>query len=123
MEISNPESETFTVSYHPNDGMGVAPMDYNRYYAGDKVLLKPGSGLERAGFVFAGWSLTPDGSPLGDTYTMGYGDVTLFAVWQTEDVGTPPKTGDTGSVFGFVMVAAAAAVVWAAGSGRVRRKS
>jgi hypothetical protein len=121
--ISNPESEIFTVSYHPNGGTGDAPSDNDRYYTGDKVFLKPGSGLVRAGYVFEGWSLTPDGLPLSDPYMMGYRDVTLFAVWQSENVGTPPKTGDGTSILGFAMITAALAVVWAAGSRRVRRKT
>lgn len=46
---------THCVSYHPNGGTGTVPMDMNRYYTGDQVMLKSGSGLTMPGKVFAGW--------------------------------------------------------------------
>jgi LPXTG-motif cell wall-anchored protein len=96
--------ETYTVSYHPNGGTGTAPMDTNRYYPGDKVTLASGTGLTKPGAVFMGWALG-NGTAVTSPYTMGYSNVTLFAVWGTaQDLPEVPKTGDGASAFGLVML-------------------
>jgi uncharacterized repeat protein (TIGR02543 family) len=115
------ESDTrFTVSYHPNGGMGSVPMDMNLYYAGDNVTLMPGTGISRPGYAFMGWSLTDSAAPINEL-TMGNHDVTLFAVWGEGGLPEVPKTGDDASAFGWVMLTAgltAAAVIFAV---RLRR--
>jgi uncharacterized repeat protein (TIGR02543 family) len=94
---------TYTVSYHPNGGLGTVPVDMNRYYPGDKAWLKSGAGLYRPNYVFAGWSLI-DGTRVNDPYIMGRSDVTFFAIWVPVKV---PKTGDQAAPYGLMMMAGA----------------
>jgi uncharacterized repeat protein (TIGR02543 family) len=99
--------ESYTVSYHPNGGLGAVPVDMSRYYPNDPVTLPNGTGLTKEGSTFVGWSLASGGTVMSDSYRMGNGDVTLFAVWeQGSEIPEIPKTGDETSVFGFSMLIA-----------------
>jgi hypothetical protein len=120
--VADPEDVTFTVSYHPNGALGTVPMDMNRYCRGDKVALMPADGLSIPGAYFAGWSLTPDGPAIQSPYTMGSGDVTLFAVWREGNLPEVPKTADPASVMGFAMLAIAPAAAAAFVIGKRRAK-
>lgn len=73
-------ADRFTVSYHPNNAFGEAPMDMNRYYRGEEVTLMGGEGLTKPGYVFAGWELL-DGTPVSEPFIITDQDVTLFATW------------------------------------------
>jgi hypothetical protein len=120
--VAKPEDDTFTVSYHPNGASGTAPMDMNRYYRGDKAALMGADGLSMPGAYFSGWSLTPDGPVIRSPYTMGKGDVTLFAVWREGKLPEVPKTSDPASVIGFAMLAIAPAIAAAFVIGKRRAK-
>lgn len=103
--------KTYIVSYHPNGGTGTVPMDMNRYYPGEQVMLKSGSGLMMPGKVFAGWSLTGNEPMQMIPYTMGHSDVTFFAVWAPLTV---PKTGDAPNALGVLLLLSGAALAAAA---------
>jgi hypothetical protein len=120
--VTEPLADVFTVSYHPNGALGTAPMDMNRYYRGDKVTLMTAESLSMPGAYLAGWSLTPDGPVIQSPYTMGSGDVTLFAVWREGELPKVPKTADPASVIGFAMLAIALAVAAAFVIGKRRAK-
>jgi hypothetical protein len=102
-----PQDSTYTVSYHPNGGMGAVPIDMNRYYPGEQAMLKSGAGLTMPGKVFAGWSLTGSEPIQMIPYTMGRSDVTFFAVWQPLTV---PKTGGKQSSLGVLLLVSGAAL-------------
>jgi uncharacterized repeat protein (TIGR02543 family) len=81
------ELPTYSVTYDGNGSeSGSVPIDSNAYYEGDSVTV-PGNtnGLVRDGFSFAGWNTAADGTGTsyinGDTFTMGAGDVILYARW------------------------------------------
>lgn len=99
----DPPTQTYTVSYHPNGGMGTVPVDMNRYYPGDKAWLKSGAGLYRPNCVFDGWSLI-DGTRVSNPYIMGRSDVTFFAIWVPVKV---PMTGDQPTPYGLIMMSGA----------------
>ena len=67
-----------TVSFHLNGGTGtVLPISG---VTGQTVVLPSGSGLERPGYAFRGWSAYADGDILPTSYYIA-GDATLYAVW------------------------------------------
>jgi LPXTG-motif cell wall-anchored protein len=101
-----PPVETYTVSYHPNGGMGTVPIDPNRYYKGDKVTLLSGAGLRQGDLVWVGWELR-DGTDVTSPYKMPDHDVTLFAVYGPLQ---PPKTGDSAGYAGWLMILGALAL-------------
>ena len=74
----------YFVTYDGNGGSGV-PTDGTGYQAGASVtVLGPGA-LSLANSVFAGWNTAANGSGStysgNDTFAMGTGDVTLYAIW------------------------------------------
>jgi len=76
---------SYTVAFDGNGATGGAPTDGNRYTAGDSVTM-PGKGtLTNAGYSFAGWTESSDGTgtlyPAGSSYTMGAADAILYAKW------------------------------------------
>jgi len=80
----------YSVAYNANctPTSGGVPID-NAYYApGATVTVIGNSGtLTRTGFAFAGWNTQSNGSGItysqGQTFSMGAGNVTLYAVWKT----------------------------------------
>jgi hypothetical protein len=98
-------AEAHNVSYHPNGGTGTAPMDINRYYAGEKVTLQKGTGLSNPGMILMGW-MTAEGEPVGDPFIMPDRDVTLFAFWQEAALPNIPKTGGNQSRIGLILLIA-----------------
>lgn len=84
---------TYTVSYDGNGNTsGSVPADTHRYTEGQTVSALEGSDLARTGFAFAGWTTNPSAGgasashAAGATWTMGAGDVTLYAVWIPVDL-------------------------------------
>jgi len=73
-----------SINYWSNgaDG-GTLPVDNQRYQAGDIATLPGNTGnLSRQGYYFAGWSLTPQGSPVTYfIYPSGTSIVNVYAVW------------------------------------------
>lgn len=86
----------YTVVYDGNGAeSGTIPAGPEAYEAGDTVIVLGNTGnLSRSGYVFAGWSMDPDGSgPVyqdGDTFLMPATDVTLYAVWEPFNPPVPP---------------------------------
>jgi len=77
----------FTVTYAGNGSTtGFGLPDPNEYAAGSTITVHGNLGFFfKPGFSFAGWNTSPDGSGAGyvtgETFTMGNGDVTLYAQW------------------------------------------
>lgn len=69
-----------TVSYSLNGGSGYIPTSAS-YSIGETITL-PASGITRTGFVFEGWSENSSAQSGTYSYTVGSGDVTLYAVWK-----------------------------------------
>jgi uncharacterized repeat protein (TIGR02543 family) len=77
---------TFTITYHPNEGDGAAPIDTGTYLTGATATVPGAGGLTRTpGYTFAGWNTQPNGSgitfPAGSGITIGESDITLYAMW------------------------------------------
>ena len=71
----------FTISYNANGGIG--SMESREAYVGESFNLAQVA-FTNGKYKFAGWSTTPNGSPECSNmalYTMGAGNVTLYAVW------------------------------------------
>ncbi len=106
----------FIVQYE-GDGAtaGSVPQGMSACLAGDTAAVLGQGDLVREGYVFAGWSLVPDGMQLvGTSVRVGEGDVVLYAVWEPIhflDGGSIPSIGDrTGAVLallGVVVVSSA----------------
>jgi uncharacterized repeat protein (TIGR02543 family) len=83
--------ETFTVTYAGNGSTtGFGLPDPNGYTAGATVTIHGNLGFFfKPGFAFAGWNTAANGSgtdcAIGDTFTMGNSNVTLYAQWSAAD--------------------------------------
>jgi len=98
-------TKTYTVTYDGNGATGgSAPTDSNTYTEGATVTVLGNTGtLEKTSYTFAGWNAASDGSGetyvAGATFTMGTGDVTLYAVWsQTPHTLSFNANGGSGSM-------------------------
>ncbi|MFD0958138.1 RCC1 domain-containing protein [Paenibacillus chungangensis] len=80
-------SQLYTVTYDGNGSNdGNLPTDNSAYSPDDSVTVLGNTGsLSRTGYTFAGWNTAADGSGTsytpGDAFTMGAGNVTLYAQW------------------------------------------
>ncbi len=74
----------YTIKYDPNGGTGT--IANTTYKAGDKVNISDGSGFTREGYVFQGWSSTPEGTSFDVNDIVGK-NVTLYAVWKKVENG------------------------------------
>ncbi|MBR4325280.1 MAG: InlB B-repeat-containing protein, partial [Bacteroidales bacterium] len=74
----------YTIKYDPNGGTGT--IANTTYKAGDKVNISDGSGFTRDGYVFQGWSSTPEGTSFDVNDIVGK-NVTLYAVWKKVENG------------------------------------
>jgi uncharacterized repeat protein (TIGR02543 family) len=91
---------TYTVTYNGNGNTGGSlPTDVNNYVQGQTVIVLGNTGnLVNAGYSFAGWNTQADGS--GTTYTqsqpftMGGGNVTLYAQWTASPTYTVTYNGN-----------------------------
>ena len=101
-------ARVYEVSYDGNldDGTGVAPLDENSYREGEPVTVLDNSGnLQKDGHTFLRWNTQSDGGDVdyapGATFTIGSGDVTLYAQWTENPVyilSYDPNGADGGSV-------------------------
>lgn len=81
----------YTVTYNGNGATsGSVPVDSGTYTQGVTVSVYGNTGnLARTGYTFAGWNKAADGSGSSyagtgsATFTMGAGNVTLYAMWQS----------------------------------------
>ena len=112
---------TYSVTYNGNGNTGGStPVDGTAYHLGDiaTVLGNTGS-LVRTGYTFNGWNTAANGSAAsytgGDTFSMGTGDVTLYAQWTAVDYsvtyngntntgGSVPTDGNTYNITDTVTV-------------------
>ena len=82
-----PMASEYTVTYAGNGSeSGTVPVDSTTYSVGQTVsVLGNTGGLAKSGDFFGGWNTKADGSgtaySVGDTFTIGAGDVTLYARW------------------------------------------
>ena len=83
------------VSYDPNGGSNNLPTDTNGYSSGDTVTVLFDYIPSRAGYTFLGWATSasatqPEFTANGNkTFIIGDEDVTLYAVWQQNQVDNP----------------------------------
>jgi uncharacterized repeat protein (TIGR02543 family) len=82
--------DEYTVTFSANGGSGTAPGPMT-VQAGSSITLPGGTGLSKTGFTFGGWNTNAYGTGTnynaGSSYTV-YGNVTLYAKWDTDVVGT-----------------------------------
>src|SRR5574337_716209 len=82
-----PGGTTYTVTYEGNGNTGgTAPVDTTNYQQGQTVTVLGNTGsLVKTGYSFSGWNTAANGSGTtyvqGATFTMGPGNVTLYAKW------------------------------------------
>jgi uncharacterized repeat protein (TIGR02543 family) len=81
------QSPTYAVIYNGNGNTGgTVPVDSNAYLQGATATAKANTGaLARTGFTFAGWNTQANDSGIsyaaGATFSMGSGNVNLYAQW------------------------------------------
>jgi uncharacterized repeat protein (TIGR02543 family) len=84
-------SATYTVTYAGNGSTsGFGLPDPNQYLAGSTVTVHGNLGyFFNPGFAFTGWNTSANGSgadrSIGETFTMGNSNVTLYAQWNATD--------------------------------------
>ena len=105
------EADTYAITYDANADDATGSVSADQYvWDGSPVVLDDGSGLSRAGYTFAGWSESADGSAVdAAAYTTG-DDVTLFALWSAN---TNSVSFSVGTVDG---VSAPAAISYVTGA-------
>ncbi len=87
LNIFNPFIPTYTVIYNGNNHTsGNVPLDTNNYEQEAEVTILGNIGnLVRTDYTFADWNTQSDGTgtnyAVGDTFSMGNADVTLYAKW------------------------------------------
>ena len=85
--IIEKEKTVYTVTYNANGATGGAvPVDSAQYKEGQKVTILGNTGtLVRTGYTFADWNTASGGTgtnyAAGSTFTMGSGNVILYAKW------------------------------------------
>ncbi len=96
------------VTYHANGGTGSIASSVRTH--GVPLIISDGYGFSLAGYAFAGWNTTADGSGtsyLGGASFSGELDVTLFAQWSRQSSGEPAGGGESqgcgaGALSGFL---------------------
>ena len=92
---------TYTVTYNANlaGTTGSVPTDDTAYAEGATVTVKGNTGtLAKSGYTFLGWSTTSGYSAdlVGETFTMGTSNVTLYAQWQIDgSISSSPASGSS----------------------------
>jgi hypothetical protein len=96
---------TYLVQYNPNGAAQAAPVDSNRYTQGETVTVGNKGILSIPSYGFAGWMTKTDGTGtsyvVGNTFTMGSADVTLFAVWIDTTIFQFASNGTDIKIIGF----------------------
>lgn len=88
MNVVNNANTTYTLTYNPNGGTDApAPVSVmsNEFYA---IFHATSATPLRSGFVFAGWSFSPDGPAeifADDLFTVTKQDTTVYAIWTEEN--------------------------------------
>ncbi|MGA2976764.1 MAG: chitobiase/beta-hexosaminidase C-terminal domain-containing protein [Spirochaetia bacterium] len=90
---------TYTVSYIANGASGTVPVDSRSYLAGQTVtVLDRGSLLKSGNYNFIGWNTALNGSGTkyhaGSTFAIGSANVTLYAQWPADLVGSDGAASD-----------------------------
>ncbi|MBN2899647.1 MAG: leucine-rich repeat protein [Clostridia bacterium] len=84
--IAYDPSATHTLNYDANGGSaGFIPV--HGLHTGDLVTIQNDANLSKEGYLFSGWNTVADGSgvtyAVGDAFSMGIDDITLYAQWQS----------------------------------------
>ncbi|MBN2352101.1 MAG: InlB B-repeat-containing protein [Spirochaetales bacterium] len=80
-------ANVYQITFEKNDVGAFGVMTPQAIACGSSAALIPNA-FGKAGYTFAGWALTPAGGVAyadGASYTMGAGDVTLYAKWNAND--------------------------------------
>ena len=99
------DNEQYFVIYNANGAdNGTPPTDPALYSFGDTATaLGNTGGLIKDGAVFSGWNTAADGSgtsiPVGGLVSIGVGDVTLYAEWDTSTAGFAGGSGTPGDPY------------------------
>ena len=67
------------------DSQGGAAVNAVTFFLGEPAITLPAT--TKAGFTFLGWSLTPTGAVVSNTFSAG--SATLYAIWETPPAATP----------------------------------
>lgn len=95
--------ENYTVTYDNNGGTGSQSDPNSPYFQGATVTVRNQGTMAKANHAFAGWNTAADGSEIpraaNSTFTMGSGNVTLYAQWTPNTyaltVNSSPAGGGT----------------------------
>jgi uncharacterized repeat protein (TIGR02543 family) len=77
---------TYSISYNLNGGTGSltgAPVSWT---VGTSNVTLPSSGFTRTGYDFGGWSRTPGGSAVSNSFSNNFVDESLTAVWTLKSI-------------------------------------
>jgi len=113
---------TYTLSYIANGGSGTPPSSVS-LTTGATTTVSSGSGLSRTGYTFAGWRTGASGGTsyaVGDTYTMGAGNASLYAHWIAIYTLSYNANGGTGTPPSSVSLTTGATTTVASGTGLSR---
>ena len=92
-------SETYTVTFDGNTNTGGSTASQSLVYNTPTNLTS--NGFTKTGYSFAGWATTAGGSVAyadGASYTIGAGNVTLYAKWTAEGAVAAPIASPAGGV-------------------------
>ncbi|MCL2014161.1 MAG: leucine-rich repeat protein [Oscillospiraceae bacterium] len=122
LEAKFSEIQYYTVTYHANDATGgTVPVDSTLYRDNGRVWVAFNSGnLEREGYIFAGWTLTEDGTgaiygPV-DGITVNSANVNFYAKWTQADITTHSVYYDTVNGSGTLTATVDGAFIFPGGS-------
>ena len=113
-------SNKYKVVYNKNNSTdGTAPVDSNEYVVNDTVTVLDKGDLKCNDYTFKGWNTQKNGKgtyyEAGDTFSMPGNDVTLYAIWVTED-GTIVSPGTGESTMGIIIAVMALIISGGAGT-------
>jgi uncharacterized repeat protein (TIGR02543 family) len=81
------QNASHSITFSSNSGSAVGTMNPQSIIQGVTATLSPNT-FTNVGYTFSGWSTSTTGAPEytdGASYTMGSSDVTLYAIWATNE--------------------------------------
>lgn len=93
----------YTVTFDAGDGTGSGDQSFV-YNVAQNLESTTTNSIARNGYTFSGWATSLGGAVAyanQESYTIGAGDVTLWAVWEAVVVANTCGTGDTAGMVGY----------------------